>query len=122
MKYLKKFNEEFSPKVTNLYYKFAIPHKACGKGFIFDPETNSYSEMNDESETFYIDEDTEWIIPVDIPKKFMEKLAELIIKECADVALNKDAGYIYTAEAAGYVNAGRLQSFRMIKEHFGVEA
>jgi outer membrane protein OmpA-like peptidoglycan-associated protein len=41
MKYLKRFNEEFSPEVNNLYYKFAIPHKVCGKGFIFDPETNS---------------------------------------------------------------------------------
>ena len=95
--------------------------KEAVKYSIFDPETNSYDEMNDECETFYIDEDTEWIIPVDIPKKFMEKFAELIIKECADVAINKDAGYIYTAEAAGYVNAGRSTASRVIKEHFGIK-
>jgi hypothetical protein len=41
MKYLRKFNEEFTPIVTDLFYKFAFPHKDCGENYIWDPETNS---------------------------------------------------------------------------------
>lgn len=46
--------------------------------------------------------------------------AELLIKECADVAANKDSSIIYTADMAGKVAAGRLEAARLIREHFGV--
>ena len=51
----------------------------------------------------------------------MEKFAELIVLECAKVAVFKDSGYIHTADVAGYMAAGRSTAARMIKEHFGVE-
>ena len=58
---------------------------------------------------------------VEIPNTFAKKFAELIIEECANAAVQKDAGMAYTADAAGYVAAGRSTAARMIKEHFGVE-
>lgn len=49
------------------------------------------------------------------------KFAELIVKECAHVAVFKDDGIIATAEVAGYMAAGRSTAARVIKKHFGVE-
>ena len=50
-----------------------------------------------------------------------EKFAELIVRECMKVAVNKDSGYIHPANIAGYMAAGRSTAAQMIKEHFGVE-
>jgi hypothetical protein len=52
---------------------------------------------------------------------FHEKFAELIVRECALVAINKDSGYMHPADVAGYMAAGRSTAAQMIKEHFGVE-
>jgi hypothetical protein len=51
----------------------------------------------------------------------LEKFAELIVRECMNVAVNKDAGISYTADVAGYVAAGRSNAARAIKQHFGIE-
>ena len=51
----------------------------------------------------------------------LEKFAELIVRECAKVAVFKDSGTVATAEAAGHMAAGRSIAARMINEHFGVE-
>jgi hypothetical protein len=45
-----------------------------------------------------------------------EKFAELIVRECMDVVLDKDG-----KEWAGYVHVCREESADMIKKHFGVE-
>ena len=50
-----------------------------------------------------------------------EKFAELIVRECVKVAVYKDSGYMYPADVAGYMAAGRSTAAHMIKEHFGVE-
>ena len=50
-----------------------------------------------------------------------EKFAELIVRECMKVAVNKDSGYMHPADVAGYMAAGRSTAAHMIKEHFGVE-
>lgn len=47
-----------------------------------------------------------------------ELFAALIIQECMNVAVNKDAGISYTADVAGYVAAGRSNAARAIKQHF----
>lgn len=46
----------------------------------------------------------------------LEKFAELLIRECMDVVLDKDG-----KEWAGYVHVCREESADMIKKHFGVE-
>ena len=51
----------------------------------------------------------------------LEKFAELIVKECAEIAVFKDSGTIATADVAGHMAAGRSIAARLIKEHFGVE-
>ena len=51
----------------------------------------------------------------------IEKFAELIVRECIKVAVNKDSGYMHPADVAGYMAAGRSTAAHMIKEHFGVE-
>lgn len=51
----------------------------------------------------------------------VEKLTELIVRECADIAVNADSGGFYTADAAGYVSLGRQTASKLIKEHFGVK-
>ena len=58
--------------------------------------------------------------PEGAPTK-LEKFAELIVRECMKVAVNKDSGYIHPANIAGYMAAGRSTAAQMIKEHFGVE-
>ena len=50
-----------------------------------------------------------------------EKFAQLIVAECAHVAVFKDDGMIATAEVAGYMAAGRSTAARVIKKHFGVD-
>ena len=50
------------------------------------------------------------------------KFAELIVRECIQVAVNKDSGYVHPANVAGYMAAGRLTAAQMIREHFGVES
>jgi hypothetical protein len=45
-----------------------------------------------------------------------KKFAELIVRECMDVVLDKDG-----KEWAGYVHVCREESAGMIKKHFGVE-
>ena len=54
------------------------------------------------------------------PEK-LDKFAELIVKECALVATQQFTGYTYPVDVAGYVTAGKVQSARMIKQHFGIE-
>ena len=51
----------------------------------------------------------------------LEKFAELIVRECAKIAVFKDDGYIATADVAGHMAAGRVTAARLIKQHFGVE-
>ena len=51
----------------------------------------------------------------------LKKFAELIVRECIKVAVNKDSGYMHPADVAGYMAAGRSTAAHMIKEHFGVE-
>ena len=51
------------------------------------------------------------------PKKF----AELLIRQCAHVAVFKDSGTVATAAVAGHMAAGRSIAAKLIKEHFGVE-
>jgi hypothetical protein len=48
--------------------------------------------------------------------KHNKKFAELIVRECMDVVLDKDG-----KEWAGYVHVCREESAGMIKKHFGVE-
>ena len=55
------------------------------------------------------------------PRFDKEKFAELIVRECVEVAVNKDSGYMHPANVAGYMAAGRSTAAQMIKEHFGVE-
>jgi hypothetical protein len=50
-----------------------------------------------------------------------EKFAELIVAECAHVAVFKDSGTVATADVAGHMAAGRSIAARLIREHFGVE-
>jgi hypothetical protein len=49
-----------------------------------------------------------------------EKFAELIVKECAQIAVFKDSGTVATADVAGHMAAGRSIAARLIREHFGV--
>ena len=56
-----------------------------------------------------------------VPNPMKEKFAELIIKECAKVAVHKPDGLWYTGTDAGLVSAGRMTAAQLIKEHFGVE-
>ncbi len=56
-----------------------------------------------------------------IVNEYIEKFAELIIKECAHIAVFKDDGTIATAQVAGYMAAGRSTAAKLIKQHFGVE-
>jgi hypothetical protein len=50
-----------------------------------------------------------------------EKFAELIVRECAQIAVFKDSGIVATADVAGYMAAGRSIAARLIQEHFGVK-
>ena len=52
----------------------------------------------------------------------MEKFAELLIQQCAHVAVFKDSGTVATAAVAGHMAAGRSIAAKLIKEHFGVES
>ncbi len=51
----------------------------------------------------------------------LEKYAELIVKEWAQIAVFKESGTVATADVAGHMAAGRSIAARLIKEHFGVE-
>ena len=51
----------------------------------------------------------------------LEKFADMIVRECIKVAVNKDSGYMHPADVAGYMAAGRSTAAHMIKQHFGVE-
>lgn len=52
---------------------------------------------------------------------FLEKYAELIVLECAHVAVFNDSGTVATAAVAGHMAAGRSIAATLIKQHFGVE-
>ena len=52
---------------------------------------------------------------------FSEKFAELIVRECAHVAVFKDSGTVATAAVAGHMAAGRSIAAKLIKEHFGLD-
>jgi hypothetical protein len=54
-------------------------------------------------------------------QRYDSKFAELIVKECAHIAVFKDSGTVATADVAGHMAAGRSIAARLIKEHFGVE-
>jgi hypothetical protein len=49
-----------------------------------------------------------------------QKFVELIVRECAHIAVFKDSGTVATADVAGHMAAGRSIAARLIKEHFGV--
>jgi hypothetical protein len=49
-----------------------------------------------------------------------KKFAELIVQECAQIAVFKDSGTVATADVAGHMAAGRSIAARLIREHFGV--
>ena len=57
----------------------------------------------------------------EISKEGLEKFAELLIRQCAHVAVFKDSGTVATAAVAGHMAAGRSIAAKLIKEHFGVE-
>jgi len=50
-----------------------------------------------------------------------KEFAELIVRECMQIAVFKDSGTVATADVAGHMAAGRSIAARLIKEHFGVE-
>jgi hypothetical protein len=54
-------------------------------------------------------------------RRALYDFAKLIVRECIQVAANKDSGYMHPANVAGYIAAGRSTAAQMIKEHFGVE-
>lgn len=54
-------------------------------------------------------------------KEIQRRTAELIVRECAKVAVFKDSGTVATADVAGHMAAGRSIAASLIKEHFGVE-
>jgi hypothetical protein len=53
--------------------------------------------------------------------QFNEKFAELIVRECAHVAVFKDDGRNVEGYMEIYRLQGRSTAAKMIKEHFGVE-
>jgi hypothetical protein len=62
-----------------------------------------------------------WIGDPDAGELDAEKFAELIVRECAQIAVFKDSGTVATADVAGHMAAGRSIAARLIREHFGVE-
>jgi hypothetical protein len=50
----------------------------------------------------------------------IDQLANLIVQECAQIAVFKDSGTVATADVAGHMAAGRSIAARLIKEHFGI--
>ena len=71
-------------------------------------QTDVWCDQNHAGDKFY---DVRW----------EEKFAELIVRECAKVAVHKPNGLWYTGADAGLVSAGRMTAAQLIKEHFGVE-
>ena len=71
-------------------------------------QTDAWCDQNYAGDKFY---DVRW----------EEKFAELIVRECAKVAVHKPNGLWYTGTDAGLVSAGRMTAAQLIKEHFGVE-
>ena len=51
------------------------------------------------------------------PKKF----AELIVQECAEIAVAKNSCMTFPTDVSSYVTAGKVNSAKMIKQHFGVK-
>jgi len=68
-------------------------------------QADLYARSDNSSTFFYI-----W------KKRYTEKLAQLIVRECAEVVLDKNG-----PKWAGYVHQCREESADRIKEHFGVE-
>jgi hypothetical protein len=66
-----------------------------------------------------INQATDDILGVKVLDKRM--FAELIVKECAQIAVFKDSGTVATADVAGHMAAGRSIAARLIREHFEVE-
>jgi hypothetical protein len=62
-----------------------------------------------------------WIEFAPDVKAVTKRFAELIVRECAQIAVFKDSGTVATADVAGHMAAGRSIAARLIKEHFGVE-
>ena len=54
-------------------------------------------------------------------KERLSKFAELIVRECAMIAIQESADYSYPNDVASYVNAGKVNASKMIKKHFGVK-
>ena len=54
-------------------------------------------------------------------KRELQEFAELIVRECMDIAIHKDDSMISTADIAGYMAAGRVTAAKMIAKHFGVQ-
>ena len=61
---------------------------------------------------------------IKIPKEFVEKFAELIVRECANLLMKPEYVMNHPEELTdynrGWVN-GRLLGIEQIKEHFGVK-
>jgi hypothetical protein len=76
----------------------------------------------DDSAHFYADE--HWLRGPKWHEFYIEKFAELIIKECADILMKPEYVMNHPEELTdynrGWVN-GRLLGIEHIKEHFGVE-
>lgn len=51
----------------------------------------------------------------------IKRFAELLVKECAHVAVFANDTFIMTAHDAGIAASGRATAAKLIKEHFGVE-
>jgi hypothetical protein len=69
-----------------------------------------------EQADLYARSDNSSMIFENFQKRYTEKLVELIVRECAEVVLDKNG-----PKWAGYVHQCREESADRIKEHFGVE-
>lgn len=65
-------------------------------------QASEYAVLNPSDEVLQSETED---VKVEIPKAFIDKFAELIVKECANVAADHDA----------------LDIYEEIREHFGVE-
>jgi hypothetical protein len=79
----------------------------------------------DEEPDGYLESDTDYLDNnIEATRVFFEgglgRFAELIVRECAQIAVFKDSGTVATADVAGHMAAGRSIAARLIREHFGV--
>ena len=77
MKYLRIF-EEFTPNPENIFHKFTYVHKGCGKGMIWNPESNSCQSKLD----FINDriEDGTFVTDKPIDKYLMNEIVDILYR------------------------------------------